>query len=713
MLSFRMQVLVGLAALLLPLGLALALGLLLVQDTRHQMASAERAGLEQARLAAAHYETRLAEVEQTLRRLALHPDIYGLDAQRCDLVLFNVQTLSPLLADLAVVARGGHVICSAQPLPRMVAPSVRDLPGTGAAMDEAGLHVTEPLFEPVSQIWVVAASYPLRDANGRIVARVIGALSLDSLQSMLSVLTQDDDRVVALFSRNNVLLARAPKRVDPIDGQPHRGVFPANVGHDATAGTVAAEDIDGVDRLYGYREVPRAGWRVYAGAAGQPVLEKLLGGTYQAGLTYAGFALLLLLLTVWNAHYWVRDTVQVLKEVAGAAQWSGYTAAMALKPTGPREVVDAIRAINRSLAAGAHLRQELTERCRHEREVLDAMHAFVLLLAPDGRVLDINRTALQMTGLHREDVVGRNWVEQCLVGHSADEQDRIADTLRAVAGDEIRRLNLQLRVQQDGRMIEAAVTAAPLRDTTGQVVGVIVSGVDVSECLETQRKLRQTVELLRRLALRLDDVQEIEQRRLSAELHDCIGQKLAALSVNLRIIHDLLPAPAPEVLVQRLQNSAALLERTTAQVRNVIGDLRPMSLNEFGLLSTLRRWGERIRQRSGIEINVLGDSDTVDLTRATQSVFLRITQEALTNILKHARAQRVWIKLLQGERQVTLTVTDDGRGFNGGISGTREPHGHWGLAIMRERAEAIGGTVTVDSSPGAGTRVLISIERGK
>ena len=137
-------------------------------------------------------------------------------------------------------------------------------------------------------------------------------------------------------------------------------------------------------------------------------------------------------------------------------------------------------------------------------------------------------------------------------------------------------------------------------------------------------------------------------------------------------------------------------------------DLRPPVLDDYGLLSALHWYGDQFSARTGIAVSARGKEELVaDLSLHVENALFRITQEALNNIAKHARAHRVTIGLSENETALRLTISDDGQGFD--LEEAERDRDSWGLLTMRERAESVGAQCRFQSFPGEGTRVSVEV----
>ena len=220
-------------------------------------------------------------------------------------------------------------------------------------------------------------------------------------------------------------------------------------------------------------------------------------------------------------------------------------------------------------------------------------------------------------------------------------------------------------------------------------------------------KLEIGKEQLQTPSHRLVEVQEIERRNLVRNLHDEVGQNMTALSINMNIIHSQLPADSSDKLSSRLDDSMKLIEETVERIRDLMAELRPPVLDDYGLMAALNWYGNQFSERTEIATIVEGEELKPRLPLATETVLFRITQEALTNVMKHAQAKQVIISLKSDGEKLYLTIADDGVGFDQ----QEQQQPQWGLINMRERAQAVGGTLTIESAKGEGTKVIGEIQR--
>ncbi len=224
-------------------------------------------------------------------------------------------------------------------------------------------------------------------------------------------------------------------------------------------------------------------------------------------------------------------------------------------------------------------------------------------------------------------------------------------------------------------------------------------------------QVSQKSEQLRTLSARLAESQETERKRLANELHDRVGQNLSTLGIILNTIRVQLadPLSTPPSSLTYLDHARDLIKQTTSHVRNVMTDLRPPVLDDYGLVAALRWYSHQFSSRIGLTITVEGQEPQPRLPSAVENNLFRITQEALTNVAKHARASDVAITLTTQNNIAYLIIADNGIGFDSTRLASPDKDLGWGLIGMIERAEVIGGHCQIESTPGQGTRVTVEV----
>ena len=234
---------------------------------------------------------------------------------------------------------------------------------------------------------------------------------------------------------------------------------------------------------------------------------------------------------------------------------------------------------------------------------------------------------------------------------------------------------------------------------------------EVAERKAAEERLRDYSRLIHAMSAHLVEMEEAARQTMSRELHDRIGQILAALNVNLTIIRGQISGDLGDKIVPRIDDSLSLIEETGSRVRDMISDLRPPVLDDYGLVAALRWYGKKFTSRTGITVRVRGKEISLRPDPKVETVLFRIVQEALTNIAKHAKATKVVVIVTRKEDSLRLLISDDGIGFHPSEqTGSGRQRG-WGLITMKERSESLGGSFRIESRPRRGSRVVVKVPR--
>jgi PAS domain S-box-containing protein len=378
----------------------------------------------------------------------------------------------------------------------------------------------------------------------------------------------------------------------------------------------------------------------------------------------------------------------------------------------------------------SHAEKALRESEEKLRRAIEVETVGIIFFDPSGSITDANDAFLRMSGYTREDLESSRiqwddmtpveWVprsrkaveefkalgrtmpyeRQCIrkdgsrwwALFSATRLDDdegvefiIDITERKAADEELRRHrdDLEIRVQERTAALDA------------------VNGALRDEIVERQRAEASRQELQRQLA----SAQEEERRRISRELHDEVGQHITALMLGLKALESVDACPPIPSTLASLQ---AITERVGKEIHDLALELRPTALDDLGLLRTLSNYIEQWSAHAKIEIDFHSSGWAGErLPPAIETTAYRIVQEALTNVLKHARASRVSVIIERRPEQVTIIVEDDGIGFDLDTIPQHPQIARLGLLGMKERAALMDGEVNVESSPGKGTTVFV------
>ena len=289
-----------------------------------------------------------------------------------------------------------------------------------------------------------------------------------------------------------------------------------------------------------------------------------------------------------------------------------------------------------------------------------------------------------------------------------DDRDRVVAGRRTVivTGAQFWADEYRFR-RSDGSYADVYDRGYVLHNAEGRAVRMVGSIMDISGRKRAEQELRSQREQLWALSQRMLEVQETERRFLARELHDELGQLLTATKLTFQAVQR---ARSAATTGRKMREGLQLLDQCLQQVRSLSLDLRPSLLDDLGLGPALRWYVDRQSERAGFRVVLddrLGDQR---LPTELETICFRVAQEALTNVARHASARQVRVTVSQQDGRVDLRISDDGVGFEFEAARARAVAGaSLGLLGMEERASLGGGTLTVSTSPGAGTEVGLSL----
>jgi signal transduction histidine kinase len=237
------------------------------------------------------------------------------------------------------------------------------------------------------------------------------------------------------------------------------------------------------------------------------------------------------------------------------------------------------------------------------------------------------------------------------------------------------------------------------------LITAVVTGQLTAKLRRTAEQAQQRERDMRRLYKQAQELAALQERqRLARELHDSVSQALYGISLGAHTAREALEGSDPDQTLASLEYVIALAEAGLAEMRALIFELRPESLETEGLVAALQKQVTVLRARYHLTVEAdLGEEGNLSLE--WKEALYRIAQEALHNIVKHAHASTVTLRITRQERELTLEVGDNGRGFDPSAAFP----GHLGLHSMQERAERLGGTLTIEGTPGRGAHIKVHV----
>ena len=328
------------------------------------------------------------------------------------------------------------------------------------------------------------------------------------------------------------------------------------------------------------------------------------------------------------------------------------------------------------------------QRLRQLAAIVESSEEAIIGGSLDGVVVSWNRAAERMYGYAAEDIIGRS-ISQIVPPDRSSEIDRILLKLRA--GEGVTHYET-VWLAKDGRRIDVALTVSPMRNEADQIMGASVIARDI-----TERK---------RLEKQILEISDREQGRMGQDLHDGLCQHLVSTAFASNLLRQKLAGKSsPEE--KDAGEIARLLDDAITQARSLARGLYPVKLEAEGLVSALEELAGNVTERFGIACTVNCSQAVFISDNAVATHLYRIVQEAVTNAVKHSKAEHIIIGLTAAEHALTIKVGDDGIGIREPFQGTAG----MGLHIMLYRARMIGGRLKIGRGENGGTIILCSLEQ--
>ncbi len=319
----------------------------------------------------------------------------------------------------------------------------------------------------------------------------------------------------------------------------------------------------------------------------------------------------------------------------------------------------------------------------------------------DFQYLQVNKALHRHVGILPEDVLGKRGSEIM----SEEEMTFLVDKVRSVVETK-EPFEFQQKLPSFNRTIDMQAI-----HVDGDLFSVIF--FDITERERAEEALRVYSSQLKQMAARLQDIRERERKDLAREMHDEIGQQLTAIRMDIALIERSLSGTVPLTdcagVIAQLDGLRSLVDRSISSVRAMTSRLRPDVLDKLGFGDALQWLSDDFEKRNDIrcELSVVGSVSILQDPIAT--TLFRAVQEGLTNIAKHAHASNVSVSLRGEADRWLCEIVDDGVGFEPDTAGSKDS---FGLIGMRERIEALGGRLTIESAQAKGTRLLVSLPIG-
>jgi len=378
-----------------------------------------------------------------------------------------------------------------------------------------------------------------------------------------------------------------------------------------------------------------------------------------------------------------------------------------LKPVNERTLYVAIEMAFARHAMEKRYEEKITKALRQSedrlQQLLECIGEGIVFLDSDGIVTSVNEKFLDMIGHERHDVIDHP-IREFLGDGCLRKSDEHKTNL-----DEDRWKPLELAWKRiDGKQVYTIYSRRPIQETKGRAQGIIAVLTDITDRREAEMELRRSHQELLNLSHHLQSVREKESKRIAGEIHDELGQKLTALKMDLSWLSNRIFSieKCSKEIPEKIESMSGLIDETIQTVQKISAELRPGLLDDLGLVPAIEWLAQDFQNRTNIICKTHLHCNDIDLDPDCSTAIFRISQEALTNVARHAKATRVDIILKNEKKTLTLRVSDNGRGIR---EDEVYSQSSLGLMGMRERVRPFGGELLISGIHRKGTTLTVTL----
>ncbi len=533
-----------------------------------------------------------------------------------------------------------------------------------AAGGKDAVFIGRPEIARVDGQWTYYVSIALKDALGRFRGVLVSAVNIEYFDALYRSIDLDAVSRIALLNRQGMILAGQRQSNDML------GEF--FLAQDRLAGLQRLRESDTVETLTDDNGQKRL--TVFHSVAKYPLVVSASVSEGQA------------------LEAWREITRAVVLGVAAVVLFVIVTTALLARNLARRESLEAAL-----LDSGEQLRQ-----------MIESAKDAIVTLDADNRVMMFNQAAERLFAIAAERAPGRSFIDLLASRLSPEQVGRIERCMvlcHCQQGEECRK-TIDLSRPEAALFVDLNLSSTLFRGEK------LVTAVfrDVTERYHAELALRESNRQLHELTMAQDAVRESERTRIARELHDELGQLLTGVRLEVSWLGGRL-LPEQRMLTERVDTVKSQIDLILAAVRRISSELRPLVLDDLGLVAAASWYLDQCAERSGLDIRPRLPDQGVEVEGTVATALFRILQESMTNIVRHAGATTVEVRLSCEEDCWRLCIEDDGQGFDVGGNKRRG----FGIVGMRERVQILGGGFDIRSAPGEGTRieVLIPVVKGQ
>jgi PAS domain S-box-containing protein len=352
--------------------------------------------------------------------------------------------------------------------------------------------------------------------------------------------------------------------------------------------------------------------------------------------------------------------------------------------------------------------KERMEKALHEsedryRQLVENISEGIVMQNQKGVITYANKRFLDMIGYTEEEVLGKP-ITRFLGGGLLKRRE----LQEASKENDIRRATEVSWKRKDGDRIFTILSPKNIYNEKDQLKGRVSVLTDITDRRQAEKDLHRSRELLRMLSRHLQTIREKESKRIAREIHDELGQQLTALKMDLSWISSKVDPDDEDAkkFLQKINAMSSLVDNTIQTVQKISAELRPGLLDDLGLVPALEWLAQEFENQTNVQCRLQLHCEMVDLDPDCSTAIFRISQEALTNVYKHAKATRVNISLKEENDDLVLKIKDNGKGITADeVFGSTS----LGLMGMRERVRPFGGAVNISGKPKKGTTLMVTL----
>jgi PAS domain S-box-containing protein len=327
----------------------------------------------------------------------------------------------------------------------------------------------------------------------------------------------------------------------------------------------------------------------------------------------------------------------------------------------------------------------------------------IALVAPEGQIKEGNAALLQTLGYSADELVSKKIRD---ITHPDDFAQELTLIEEVLSGSRDTYTVEKRLLRKDGQEVWGRVSSAVVRNTDGSVRFAFGMVEDITRRKEAESEINRYQQRLKALVSQMTIAEERERHRIATDLHDHIGQSLALARMQLDGVLKTAPPVETSMLINDISN---ILLKTIQDSKDLIFELSSLSIHKVGLAAAISEWLEEyFGIRYDLETEVIDQTNDLHLNPDLRSVLFRNVRELLINVIKHASAKKVSVRLEDSPQTLKITVADDGVGFDPKEPKTGAKRGGFGLFSIQERMADLGGSLEIISAPGQGSKLILT-----